>query len=455
MLNANVQEQATGELQLSAGFSSLESFILQGSIQQRNFRGRGQTVGASVNWSRYSRSATLSFTEPYVFDRNVSMGLDIYRRNSNNSNYYSNNSKTYDQTTTGFQVRAGVPITENASLIGRYTLNFDDVALDKATYYSTRQNPGGDPQCDPLLAGRYLCEAIGNRVSSIVGTSLVYDTLDNRIRPTRGETMNVSLDVAGAGGTERYAKLRATAAKYWPLGSGWIFSVSAEGGYIKGLGQDVRLTDRFFLGDPQIRGFDIRGVGPRILRKYYTFDTAGEPIKDTNGDYVLYSDPKNPVDDPLGGQAYYLAHTELEIPLGSGARELGLRPSIFVDVGSVFSVKQPTLTDTSPYYCTGVCQDGQVVYRQYPNPADTTVYTDTTVVPTTGTAGVDYVALGTKQQGFREIFLGDSPKPRISVGIGVNWNSPFGPFRIDFAKVLMKQPGDDPKSFTFNVGTQF
>src|SRR5690606_30232535 len=65
VLNANVQEQATGELQLSAGFSSLESFILQGSIRQRNFRGRGQTVGASVNWSRYSRSATLSFSEPY------------------------------------------------------------------------------------------------------------------------------------------------------------------------------------------------------------------------------------------------------------------------------------------------------------------------------------------------------------------------------------------------------
>ncbi|MGN6499977.1 MAG: BamA/TamA family outer membrane protein, partial [Tsuneonella sp.] len=56
---------------------------------------------------------------------------------------------------------------------------------------------------------------------------------------------------------------------------------------------------------------------------------------------------------------------------------------------------------------------------------------------------------------FKEVFLGDSPSPRVSVGIGVNWNSPFGPFRIDFAKVLKKQPGDDTKTFTFNVGTQF
>ena len=56
---------------------------------------------------------------------------------------------------------------------------------------------------------------------------------------------------------------------------------------------------------------------------------------------------------------------------------------------------------------------------------------------------------------FQEVFLGDSAAPRISVGIGVNWNSPFGPFRIDFARVLKKQPGDDTKSLSFNVGTQF
>ena len=56
---------------------------------------------------------------------------------------------------------------------------------------------------------------------------------------------------------------------------------------------------------------------------------------------------------------------------------------------------------------------------------------------------------------FREIFVGDSPSPRVSVGIGVNWNSPFGPFRIDLARILRKVEGDDIKKFSFNVGTQF
>ena len=58
-------------------------------------------------------------------------------------------------------------------------------------------------------------------------------------------------------------------------------------------------------------------------------------------------------------------------------------------------------------------------------------------------------------QTFREVFFGDSPKPRLTVGIGVNWVSPFGPLRIDIAKALLKQKGDDTKVFNFNVGTQF
>jgi outer membrane protein insertion porin family len=53
------------------------------------------------------------------------------------------------------------------------------------------------------------------------------------------------------------------------------------------------------------------------------------------------------------------------------------------------------------------------------------------------------------------LFLGNSAKPRLSVGIGVNWVSPFGPLRIDIAKALMKQDGDETKLFSFNVGTQF
>ncbi|NLR71288.1 outer membrane protein assembly factor BamA [Novosphingobium sp. ERN07] len=423
ILEANVEEKPTGELQLSAGFSSLESFIFQGSIRQNNFRGRGQTIGLSVDYSRYTRSVQVSFTEPYLFDKNISFGMDVYRRDLNSFNFARQNRETtYKQATTGFSARVGVPLTEYMSLIGRYTFNIDDVTLDRDTFFI-------NGQCSNLLAGRYLCDAIGKRTSSILGASLVYDTLDNRIRPTRGNQVVVGADVAGLGGSVKYARITANAAKFWPVGGGFIFSVRAEGGAIKALGSrsndptvdDVYLTDRFFLGEPQIRGFDIRGVGPRVLRKYVI-----------NG--VEATDRNQWVDDAVGGKYYYLSRAELEIPLGSGARELGLRPSIYVDAGALWGIANPLPA-------------GLV------NPQR--IYTDRlTGRPTSSPTASDGTSNG-EPQVFNETFVGNSPSPRVSVGIGVNWNSPFGPFRLDFARVLKKVDGDDPKTFTFNVGTQF
>ncbi|WP_066777646.1 outer membrane protein assembly factor BamA [Croceicoccus mobilis] len=431
-LIANVEENPTGELQLSAGFSSLESFILQGSIRERNFRGRGQTVGLSLNYSRYSRSAQVSFTEPYVFDRNISFGMDIYRRDYNSFNYYnSNRNTTYESTTTGFSMRAGTPLSEYMTVIGKYTLNFEDVSLG-SEYYSDLDGDG-ITECDPLRAGRYLCDALGKRTSSIIGGSLVFDNLDNRIRPSRGNRVVASVDFAGVGGDVNYLRGRLEASKYWGLGSGFIFSVQGEGGYIYALEDrgdqytdDVRLTDRFFLGEPDMRGFDIRGIGPRVLRK--TIDSTTGEVSTKRSRWT---------DDALGGRAYYRGRAEMEIPLGAGAREMGLRPSIFADIGAVWGLTDPQVNNIYQYTTTVENEDGS------------TSTTTTTTTSPTAPDGSDATLVAVEE------YVGDSPKPRVAVGIGVNWNSPFGPLRIDFSKVLLKEKGDDPKTFSFNVGTQF
>jgi len=456
ILQANVQEEPTGELSLSAGFSSLESFIFQGSIRQNNFRGRGQTLGLSLNYSSYSRSGQISFTEPYLFDRNISAGIDIYRQDYNNG-YYDRDSATYEQATTGIGLRVGVPLSEYMSLIGRYTLNLDEITVDESQYFADLDGDGV-ANCEPLIAGRYLCDALGSRTSSILGLSLSYNTLNNGIRPTSGELITVSADFAGLGGNTRYAKLRANGRKYWSLGSGFIFSVSAEAGLIRGFndsepGSDnVLLTDRFFLGEPQLRGFDIRGVGPRVVRRFYTTDEDGNSVL-----YPLDSD--NNQDDALGGKYYYLGRAEIEIPLGSGVRELGLRPSVFVDVGSVFGVESPTLVNDCSLENEGCFiatrdESGAALYLQTVTNADGTTTTTTTTSATSPT-GTENTALGTQLPPFVEEFYGDTPKPRLSVGFGVNWNSPFGPFRIDIAKALLSETGDETKLITFNVGTQF
>ncbi|SEQ87144.1 Beta-barrel assembly machine subunit BamA [Sphingobium sp. YR768] len=442
VLETNVQEKSTGELSLSAGYSSLERFIVSASITQRNFRGKGQELRTSVSYSYYSKSAEIGFTEPYFMDKSIAVGGDIYRRDLNSFRYLNNNDRqtTYGQTTTGFQLRAGVPITEYMSLALRYSLNYDDVTLDKSTYYT-------DGVCDPLLAGRYLCDAIGKRLTSSVGYSLIYDTRDNRIRATRGQNITLSQDFAGLGGDVKYVRTRLSASKFVPLGAGFIFSLSGEGGYIHSLEGErrdsagdlvdaVRLTDRFFLGNPQIRGFDIRGIGPRVKRYYLQAQTDD----DGKVTYVRNGSNNSVSDDALGGKIYYLARAEVEIPLGSGAREMGLRPSIFADVGAVGGLKNPG-TNNFAGYCTV-----------------TTGTTSTTVrAPSVGNCDTPAVGSTATYAGgaFDEVYLGDTLKPRLSVGFGVNWNSPFGPFRIDVAKALLKQSGDDTKLINFNVGTQF
>ncbi|MEM7779819.1 MAG: outer membrane protein assembly factor BamA [Pseudomonadota bacterium] len=468
VLEANVEEQPTGELQFSAGFSSIERFILAGSIRQRNFRGRGQTIGLSLNYSQFSRSAQVSFTEPYVFDRNISAGADIYRRDFNSFNRFQRDrGNSFEQATTGMSYRLGVPLTEFMSLVGSYTLNYDEITLDEGLFFTDNdgdliRGEDGDT-CDPLVAGRFLCDALGDRLSSILGVSVNYNSLNSRLRPTRGRAISVSSEFAGLGGDVRYIRLRGQAQQFWNIANtGFIFSLSLEGGTIQPLREregegvdDVLLTDRFFLGEPQFRGFDIRGVGPRVLRQFYT--------RDEEGNVTVFQERNEQQDDSLGGRNYYLGRAEIEIPLGTGARELGLRPSIYLDVGALWGVETPVLQDTLQFVETFFVlddmgnripvldADGNPVLDAGMNPVFETDLrlSDNPVAP-------DGVTLNPIAQGsFREVFLGDSPSPRITAGIGVNWNSPFGPFRIDFAQTIRKVEGDDDKTLTFNVGTQF
>jgi outer membrane protein insertion porin family len=452
VLEANVEEQPTGELQFSAGFSSIERFILAGSIRQRNFRGRGQTVGLSLNFSQFSRSAQLSFTEPYVFDRNISAGADIYRRDFNSFNRFDGNrNNTFEQATTGGALRVGVPLTEFMSVVGSYTLNYDEVSLDEGIFFTDTNLDGirgNSPEdfCDPLQAGRFLCDQLGDRLSSILGLSVNYNTLNSGFRPTSGRLISLSTEFAGLGGDVRYLRFRGKGQQFWNIAnSGFIFSLSLEGGTIfplrdrEGAGvDDVFLTDRFFLGEPQFRGFDIRGVGPRILRQNVATE-AGRLILDEAGNPTFITERDSVRDDAIGGRNYYLGRAELELPLGTGARELGLRPSLWVDVGALWQVERPVLQDQPQFLELVTNDDGSVSQVLTTNPIAADGVTQNQI---------NFLS-------FREIFVGDSPSPRVTAGIGVNWNSPFGPFRIDFAQTIRKVEGDDDKTLTFNVGTQF
>ncbi|MEM6826729.1 MAG: outer membrane protein assembly factor BamA [Pseudomonadota bacterium] len=469
ILEANIEEQPTGELQFSAGFSSIEQFILAASIRQRNFRGRGQTIGLSVNYSQFSSQAQISFTEPYLFDRNISAGLDIYRRDFSQFNLNNRDQTTFEQATTGFSARVGVPLTEYMSLIGSYTLNYDEVSLDEDAFF-TDLDGDGVAECNPLVAGRFLCDALGERLSSILGLSLNYNSLNSAFRPTRGQQISLSTEWAGLGGDVEYLRFRGRARKFWGIGnSGFIFSLAAEGGTIIPLQEregegvdDILLTDRFFLGEPQIRGFDIRGVGPRVLTQFYSIDpSTNTAVLDDAGNPILITTEDQTRDDAIGGRNYYLGRAELEIPLGSGARELGLRPSIFVDVGALWALTTPVLQDNPDGIQLIDTETGLPIFSTTVD-ANGNPIVDANGVPirVLTSEGVDANGDPNRREiipnsNIRETFLGNSPSPRIAVGLGVNWNSPFGPFRIDLAHIIRSVEGDDTKTLQFNVGTQF
>lgn len=445
VVNVKVEEQATGELNVGVGFSSLENFIFDFSIQERNLMGKGQTLRLGIKASGYSKSVDVGFTEPYFLGRSISAGIDLFHRTFDQSRYSS-----YEQTSTGGMLRAGMSISEYWTLQLNYTMRRDLTTipdyLTESSFQSTMQqlttslvkdidgnlvlDDNGNPtyenifeiygtndvnQIGPLVdifdigdadgvgAGDGVLsqdekirglssdfqETLGGRTQSIVGYTLGYDTRNSYIYPTRGRSLYFSQNVAGLGSSTKYLRSKLTLDQYWSPFPGWTLKLAAEGGYITGLGQDVRQTDRFYLGGPQLRGFEIRGVGPRSTTS-------------NNGGYSI------------GGNAYYLGHTEVFVPLGEGAAEMGIRSSVYVDIGSVWNVD----SSRNPYYSDVAALVGNVA----------------------------------SSNGF---VYGDTIKPRISVGIGFSWDSPFGPFRIDLAKALKKQPGDQTRTLQFNVGYNF
>ncbi|MEO6199144.1 MAG: outer membrane protein assembly factor BamA [Sphingomicrobium sp.] len=428
VLAVNVEEKATGQLQFSGGYSSLERFVIQLGLSENNFMGKGQQLDASVNYSRYSKSIQLGFVDPYFLDKQILLGGQIYRRDYKSFNFVGGSRETtYQQNSTGGGLRTGFPLTEFWSVGGRYNLVQDKVTLNKATFFT-------NGVCDPLKAGQYLCDELGSRVTSSIGYSVLFDNTDG-IRPTRGQRFSLSQDFAGLGGDVRYLRTTANGTKFKGFGGGFVLSLHAEGGLIVPLQKApgefrdaIRLTDRFF--GPQLRGFDIRGIGPRVNRIPYNEDGT-----------LNTSDAQT--QNAIGGRAFYMGRAELELPTNSTLRGAGIRPSAFIDVGSLWKITPPRLTNVVAV-CIPVADNTTGLPFQ--------ILPDSPVQSCGATSGPSGF---TRAPGSKEVFLGDSPRPRLSVGIGFNWISPFGPIRIDIAKALLKQDGDDTKFFSFNVGTSF
>lgn len=286
VINVDVAEKSTGELQVGAGFSSSDGAIGQVSVRERNLLGRGQDVRLSASISQKSLQFDFGFTEPYFMGRNVAAGVDLF-----NITRDFQDEAGYDLSRTGGALRAGFNLTEYTRMTTRYTLRSDNVS-----------NVAG-------FASAPVTAAAGKRLTSMVGYVLSYDRRNRPTRPTDGYYAYIAQDFAGLGGSVRYVRNTVGANYYYPITESVVASLSGEGGWMFGIGQDINLNDRFDLGGAKLRGFEDSGVGPRAV------DTK----------------------DSLGGQQYGVGTVEVSFPVGL-PEEYGIRASVFSDFGTLTKV---------------------------------------------------------------------------------------------------------------------
>ena len=432
ILNVELEEKSTGDFSVSGGYSTTDGALAEVSVSERNFLGRGLFAKASVTYGQYARGYSLSFVEPYLLDYRVALGLDFYQRQQLANNYIA-----YGTSTLGFSPRLGFALREDLSLQLRYSIYQQKISLPNylANCNNNPNNPllafnpspafanlagvgpggsitsGGQTATDASGTGLWCYSdgeaslpvrkelQSGSSLTSAVGYSLDYNTLDNNKNPTDGLLIDFKQDFAGVGGDVSYLKSAFDAKYYTPLVADIVGLIHLQGGILNKVGnKDLRMLDQFQMGPNLVRGFAPNGIGPRDINPFGTMDA-------------------------LGGTKYWGASAELQMPFWFLPKEVGLKGAIYADAGGLSDYQGPT-----SWAATGEVNVPGCI-RPTTNP------------PTPGTClGLQYDSGNTV---------------RSSVGVGLIWASPFGPLRFDYAVPLTKGQFDRVQQFKFGGGTSF
>ncbi|NOX95135.1 MAG: outer membrane protein assembly factor BamA [Alphaproteobacteria bacterium] len=444
-LDLIVEEQSTGSLSIGVGVSSSENFIIDLSVEERNLLGRGQFLRFRVQASSRTRQVDVRFTQPYFLGRNLAAGFSLFNQRTNFRETFSGES-TFIRNRIGGGVNVGFQVSEYGRGGLNYTLTHDNVTIDQIGSQIIGLTadplsiliPGAAPIGIPLFrdanggfvpAGSSaaltqvvqantcdfinqtsigICASRGQFVTSLIGATLSFDTRDDPIKPRKGWRTALSVGFAGLGGDVNYYKAEATGAIYHPIIGDFIGALKGRAGYISGYGGDeIRLSDRFFEGASTFRGFDVAGLGPRVL--------VG--VDGPNGVLVPVNDPRNGNFQAraIGGKVYAIGSAEILLPLPL-PDEYGIRAVLFSDFGTV-----------------GLVDDAAKLLNN--DPANFLDFDGDGIAETAPVQ--DGLAL------------------RVTAGVSVSWDSPFGPIRFDFAKILRQELYDQVEEFRFSAGTSF
>ena len=249
-----LEEQNRNQLTFGAGVSQFEGFFGQASFSTSNFLGRGESLTLSAQSGTLAQNYQLSFTEPFLFDRNITGGFNLFRRDIRYINAYT-------QESLGGVITFGFPLGGFTRMFTNYSLEQVQVTEISSVY--------DDPLVlarNPYLADSLLIGQGGQRVVSKVVPSIVHNTVDNPITPTTGRRYTLSVELAGLGGNTNFYKPMAEGVWYIKENSRMSLGMRGQIQYIHAFTGDTELPifEKLFLGgEYSVRGFDLRTIGPQ------------------------------------------------------------------------------------------------------------------------------------------------------------------------------------------------
>jgi outer membrane protein insertion porin family len=400
IVDVDVEEQSTGEFSFSGGYSTSDGFMGEVSVAERNLLGQGLYARAAVQYGQYSRGFDLSFADPYFMGYRLALGLSIFDKEQTSAIYTSYLSKTIGTTES-----LGFPITDNLTAQLRYSIyrqeitlpqylnNCNNISPDFTNTFPTPNKYGTTPALTNTTGGSQNdCYADGEASLAV------------RAQADAGPTL-VSL----VGYTLAWNSLDTNKNPT----NGWAIDFKQD---FAGVGGDVdfirnTVDSRYYYevlpdivsltrlqggyiqawGGQQLRILDNFQSGPNLVRGFAPYGFGPRDITPGTNN------------DPLGGSMYWAGTVELQEPLFFLPKDIGMRGAVYADAGQVFGYK-------------GI-----------------------TFFPQTG----------------EQLTLADDRMIRTSVGVGLIWDSPFGPLRFDLAYPITKEPYDKTQIFRFGGGAKF
>jgi outer membrane protein insertion porin family len=252
-ITLRLQEQNRNQLQFGAGVSQYEGFFGQASFSTANFLGRGESLTVTAQGGARTQNYQLSFSEPFLFDRNITGGFDIFKRQLEYIGFYTQKSE-------GANVTFGFPTFDFSRMFINYSYERAQVSDLHEGFSDPRMLARNPFMQDALLLG-----GTGQRTISKITPSFIYNTVDNPIFPNTGTKYSFEFDMAGWGGNTSYYKPSAEAVWYRRHTSRTSVGARVMFEFIAPLGDTKTLPifEKLFLGgEYTIRGYDLRTVGP-------------------------------------------------------------------------------------------------------------------------------------------------------------------------------------------------